>query len=220
MHKTPAHSLPETAPDVWASKHTRLAPACLACGSNSEFWSTLLTKGLLQPRAGLSPGLQASVCSSLRVLRASQGSGRPDPCFPGGPQAAGLPPPGPHGLHPGLLTPPGRHPPSRDMAATLPQGRFRVWSRAQRSPALFLSVPRGCPPAMFMRIVCNVPGEGSPLLPCPRGGSAPPSLGYFPGCPVSLFLSVCRLWDRHPGPKKTSKTWPWSRKSLLGSRQL
>lgn len=55
MGKTPTHSFPRTAPKRFWPPNPNLAFGCLACGSNTEIWVTLLTKGLLQTRKGPEP---------------------------------------------------------------------------------------------------------------------------------------------------------------------
>nr|XP_025870863.1 basic proline-rich protein-like [Vulpes vulpes] len=98
--------------------------------------------------------------------------GRPAPPLPPRPAAPG----GQRGLLPALLTP-VRLPPSPDLTAARPRAVSALWSRALASPlALFLSVPRECPPATFARPARNgaLQGRGSSSGKVPRSSAGPP----------------------------------------------
>lgn len=169
-----------------------LRPACDSV-SPPEAWPR---PPLDKPRQGLGPELQGAWYSllgpRLGLLRPGPDlltpslSGRPGPPLPQRP--AGLQE-GSRACLPGLLTPLLRLPPSPDLTAAQPRAVSVLWSRVLASPlALFLSVPRECPPATFARLARNVPGAGAPCpTPAPGHGSAPPSPGVLPGRPLSPF---------------------------------
>lgn len=160
-----------------------------------EFWLTLLTKGLLQ--TGQPRIVKASTAPTWR-LKSIMAQVDLTPFFPGWP---GSPLPAdcrpstrtsqPASPASSLLFNPLHRQPSIPGSGCNPASA--LWSRALAFPSPLPVRPSRVPPCDIHEFTCNVPGAGAPLLPCPGDGSAPPSLGYFPGCPVPLFLSVLRL---------------------------
>ncbi|CAD7669192.1 unnamed protein product [Nyctereutes procyonoides] len=129
-------------------------------------------QGARPPLPRPSPGPRAGLLGPGPGRLAPSPPGRPGPPLPPRPAAPG----GQRGLLPALLTP-VRLPPSPDLTAARPRAVSALWSRVLASPlALFLSVPRECPPATFARLARNgaLQGRGSSSGKVPRSSAAPP----------------------------------------------
>lgn len=146
-------------------------------------WTTGARPGAWTPgRLQLPSGALSEPAEALPDLLTPSFPGWPGPplpagCWPAGGQQ-GLPP------RPSHSSSPAPSIPGSDCSSA--PGRFRaVVPSSGVPPALFLSVPRECPPATLASLACNVPGAGAPCTPAPGHESAPPSPGVPLGRPVS-----------------------------------